>query len=163
MCQGLAKICRDLPFASMIVEPPFMHQLQNLVMTISIVHSAPLKTSPQISKKTMNIKNPPRKDMDHRVAGPPRVGGRRWSPPGGSNPPPTEGVRSVLDNNHIAFQIRPDHIANGESERPSTLCSPRLLFPSLSLSPGGWGPPEPATKFTRSASCWASWADFLLF
>ena len=34
-------------------------------------------------KKTINVKNLPRKDIDHRFARPPRVGGRRWSPPGG--------------------------------------------------------------------------------
>ena len=92
-----------------------------------------------------------------------KKGGRRWSPPGGYNPPPTEGVRSVLDIQPHRFQIRPDQITKGESERPSSLCKPRLLFPSLFLSPGGWGPPESATKFARSASCWVSWADFLLF
>ena len=35
------------------------------------------------AKKTINVKNLPRKDIDHRFARPPRVGGRRWSPPGG--------------------------------------------------------------------------------
>ena len=90
-------------------------------------------------------------------------GRRRWSPLGGFNPPPTEGVRSVLDIQPHRFQIRPDQITKGESERPSSLCKPRLLFPSLFLSPGGWGQPESATKFAHSASCWVSWADFLLF
>ena len=35
------------------------------------------------NKKTINVKNLPRKDIDHRFARPPKVGGRRWSPPGG--------------------------------------------------------------------------------
>ena len=54
-------------------------------------------------------------------------------------------------------------ITDGESERSSSLCRPRFVIPSLFLSPGGWGPPESATKFAHSASCWVSWADFLLF
>ena len=63
----------------------------------------------------------------------------------------------------IACQIRQDQSTKGESKRPSSLCRPRFLFPYLFLSPGGWGPPESTTKFARSASCWVSWADFLLF
>ena len=90
----------------------------------------------------------------------PKCGRRRCPPLGAFNPPPTEGVRSVLDIQPHRFQIRPDNITKGESERPSSLCKPRLLFPSLFLSPGGWGPPEPTTKFPPSASCWVSWADF---
>ena len=50
-----------------------------------------------------------------------------------------------------------------ESERPSSLCRPRFLIPSLCLSPGGGGPPESVTKFASSPSCWASWVDFLPF
>ena len=63
----------------------------------------------------------------------------------------------------IACQIRQDQSTKRESKRPSSLCMPRFLFPSLFLSPGGWGSPEPTTKFLPSASCWASWVDFLLF
>ena len=61
------------------------------------------------SKKTINVKNLPRKDIDHRFARPPKVGGRRWSPPGGFNPPPTEGVQGVLDHQPHRFQIRSTH------------------------------------------------------
>ena len=50
-----------------------------------------------------------------------------------------------------------------ESERPSSLCRPRFLFPYLFLSPGTWGPPESRAKMWANASCWASWVDFLLF
>ena len=32
-----------------------------------------------------------------------KKGGRRWSPQGGYNPPPTEGVRSVLDHKPIVL------------------------------------------------------------
>ena len=34
----------------------------------------------------------------------PKFGRRRCPPLGAFNPPPTEGVRSVLDNSHIAFR-----------------------------------------------------------
>ena len=50
-----------------------------------------------------------------------------------------------------------------ESERPSSLCRPRFLIPSLCLSPAGGGPPESRGKNPSSASCWASWVDFLPF
>ena len=62
----------------------------------------------------------------------------------------------------IAFRYaRP--ITARESERPNSLWRPRFLIPSLCLSPGGGGPPESVTKFASSASCWASWVDFLPF
>ena len=57
----------------------------------------------------------------------------------------------------------PRSITDGESERPSSWCKPRLLIPSLFLSPGGWGQPETRSKNPPSASCWASWVDFLPF
>ena len=63
----------------------------------------------------------------------------------------------------IACQIRQDQSTKGESKRPSSLCRPRFLFPSLFLSPGAWGPPESRAKMWANASCWASWVDFLLF
>ena len=62
----------------------------------------------------------------------------------------------------IAFRYaRP--ITARESERPSSLCRPRFLIPSLCLSPGGGGPPESRGKNPPSPSCWASWVDFLPF
>ena len=62
----------------------------------------------------------------------------------------------------IAFRYaRP--ITDRESERPSSLCRPRFLIPSLCLSPGGGGPPESRGKNPPSPSCWASWVDFLPF
>ena len=97
--------------------------------------------------KNINIKNLPRKDINHRFVGPPRVGGRRCSPPGGFNPPPTVGVRSVLDIQQHRLSDTSRSITKGESERPSR---PRLLFPYLLLFPGGWGPPESTTKFPPS-------------
>ena len=87
-------------------------------------------------------------------------GRRRWYPLEGFNPPPTEGVRSVLDIQPHRFQIRPDQNTKGESERPSSLCKPRLLFPSLFLSPGGWGPPESRGKKTQLPHLEASCVDF---
>ena len=54
-------------------------------------------------------------------------------------------------------------ITDGESERSSFWCKPRLVIPSLFLSPGGWGQPETRSKNPPSASCWASWVDFLPF
>ena len=63
-------------------------------------------------------------------------GRRRWSPKPkeGFNPPPTEGVRSVLDNNHIACQIRQDQSqrANLKGQAPYAglgSCSPIFFFP----------------------------------
>ena len=62
----------------------------------------------------------------------------------------------------IAFRYaRP--ITARESERPSSLCRPRFLIPSLCLSPAGGGPPESRGKNPPSPSCWASWVDFLSF
>ena len=63
----------------------------------------------------------------------------------------------------IACQIRQDQSTKGESKRPSSLCRPRFLFPSLFLSLGAWGPVESRAKNPPSACCWASWVDFLLF
>ena len=86
------------------------------------------------AKTTINVKNLPRKDIDHRFAGPPRVGVRRWSPMGDFNPPPTEGVRSVLDTQPHRFQIRPDQSqrANLKGQalyaRPGS-CSPLFFSP----------------------------------
>ena len=93
----------------------------------------------------------------------PKFGRRRCSPLGAFNPPPTEGVRSVLDHNKIGFRYSLEPITDRESERPSSLCRPRLLVPSLFLSPVGPGPPESRGKKAQLPSCWASWVDFWPF
>ena len=93
----------------------------------------------------------------------PRLGGGGVPPWGPSIRRPPKVCEACETTTRIACQIRQDQSTKGESERPSSLCRPRFLFPSLFLSPGAWGPPEPRAKMWSNASCWASWVDFLLF
>ena len=74
------------------------------------------------TKKAKKRLKPAKQELNHKWPDCQGWVGGGAPPPGGFNPPPTEGVRSVLDNNHIAFQIRPDQITKGESERPGSLC-----------------------------------------
>ena len=84
------------------------------------------------------------------------------APQGSSIRRPPKVCEACEITSPIAFRYaRP--ITARESERPSSLCRPRFLIPSLCLSPGGGGPPESRGKNPSSPSCWASWVDFLPF
>ena len=78
--------------------------------------------------------------------------GRRWSPPGGFNPPPTEGVQGVLDHHH-----QPQHQTQDTNiEWPIQKCLMRFsCFPSLYPSPGRSRTPQTrrqkAEKFAGAA------------
>ena len=91
-----------------------------------------------------------------------RVGGGGVPPWGPSIRRPPKVCEACWITSPIAFRYaRP--ITARESERPSSLCRPRFLIPSLCLSPAGGGQPESRGKNPSSAYCWASWVDFLPF
>ena len=67
-------------------------------------------------------------------------GGAAVVPPWGlSIRRPPKVCEACETTTRIACQIRQDQSTDGESKRPSSLCRPRFLFPSLFLSPGAWG------------------------
>ena len=127
----------------------------------------------KMPKRLKRLKSPTffkvhRKEHDHKGLfyhrGRGKKGGAAVVPPWGlSIRRPPKVCEACWTTITIACQIRQDQSTKGESERPSSLCRPRFLFPSLFLSPGARGPPEPTTKIIAFYSCWASWADFLLF
>ena len=72
-----------------------------------IARLAYLNTQTPRTPRTPRAKNSTTTAENKRV-------GRRWSPPGGINPPPTEGVRSVRDHQPHRFQdtLDPSQLAN---------------------------------------------------
>ena len=84
----------------------------------------------------------PEPRMLPQKAKPQRVG-RRWSPLGVCNPPPTEGAHGVLD---YFIYVR-DLSDKFDSRRQFQNV---LDTPLYNLSPGGGGPPSPRAKFALS-------------
>ena len=92
-----------------------------------------------------------------------RVGGRRWSPPWGFNPPPTVGVRSVLNHNHIVLNQSSRPSTEGQALDVRLKFFVRLLDPYLFLSPGGGGPPPTWRQEAEFCRLVPFFLDFLLF
>ncbi len=63
------------------------------------------KNAQSAKKKTINIKDLPRKGIDPRFAGPPRVAGRRCSPPGGFNGIGNFGLK-ILRRSDVLFPLK---------------------------------------------------------
>ena len=86
------------------------------------------------------------------------------SPPGGFNPPPTEGVQGVLNPNHIAYnQSSRSYHKWPSSWWQAQVLRSRLLHPSLFLSPGAWGPPPTLRQEAEKWDLVAFFFDFLPF
>ena len=80
--------------------------------------------------------------------------GRRWSSPGGLQSAAHRRCAKRAGHSATSLSDTSRSITKGESERPSSLCKPRLLFPSLFLFPGGWGLPESRSKKKRNFRTW---------
>ena len=117
---------------------------------------------PHLKTQTPRTPRTPRVKSSTTTAENKRVG-RRWSPPGGLQSAAHRRCAKRARSQPNRFQDTLLPITARESERPSSLCRPRFLIPSLCLSPGGGGPPESRGKNAASPSCWASWVDFLPF
>ena len=78
-------------------------------------------------------------------------------PPGGFNPPATEGVPTAC---RIDFQLFLP-ITAGQSRHSFEQFAQKFFFPYPFLPPAAWGSPEPSVKFALSASCWPILVDFL--
>ena len=93
----------------------------------------------------------------------PKFGRRRCPPLGPSIRRPTVGcaTRAGLLPDSLSDSSRP--ITAGKSEKPSSLCKAKILYPSLCLSPGARGSSEPGPKFLPSVSCWLMLVDFFAF
>ena len=115
-----------------------------------------LKTQTPRTPRTPRIKSSTTTAENKRV-------GRRWSPPGGLQSAAHRRCAKRARSQPNRFLDTPLPITDRESERPSSLCRPRFLIPSLSLSPAGGGPPESRSKIWSNALNRASWVDFFLF
>ena len=93
----------------------------------------------------------------------PRLGGGGVPPWGPSIRRPPKVCEACWTTITIACQIRQDQSTKGESKRPSSLCRPRFLFPSLFLSPGAWGPPPTLRQEAEKWDFVAFFFDFLPF
>ena len=91
------------------------------------------------------------------------MGGRRWLPPGGFNPPPTVGERSVLDHNRIVLSQSSRPSTEGQALDVRLKFFVRLLDPYLFLSPGGGGPPPTWRQEAEICRFVAFFFDFLPF
>ena len=88
-----------------------------------------------------------------------KKGGRRWSPLVDYNPPPTEGVRSVLDSND-KFLPNSDFFWLLDLDLLSERLAARLLDPSLCLSPAGRSIRRPVPKWVSFSSLLALFSIF---
>ena len=74
---------------------------------------------------------------------------------------PPKVCRACWTTSHIAKIKMPEAIYRGPNSNGKLKFSVWLLFPSLFLSPGRGR--DNRHKNPSSASCWASWVDFLVF
>ena len=81
-----------------------------------------------------------------------KKGGRRWSPPGGYNPPPTESVQGELNHRPNRFQIHPDPSQMANLKGQALYARHGSYTPLFFSSQENWDDRHPATKFVPSAS-----------
>ena len=126
-------------------------------------HFRRLWTSYLEPRTPRTAKNLQKQKLHHKVARPPKGGWAAVTPPGGFNPPATEGVPTACQTD---FQLGCP-ITAGQSrhsfeqfvEQFDLKCS----FPYPFLSPGAWGPPQTRRQKAEKFGFFAFLVDFFAF
>ena len=90
-----------------------------------------------------------------------RVGGAAVVPPGGFNPPPTEGVQGVLNWNYIAVNQSSRSITNGQAPDGKLKFLDQGSYTPLFFSPQEPGDHRrPCAKKRKNGTLWLFFSNF---
>ena len=106
-------------------------------------------------------KNLQKQKLHHKVARPPKGGWAAVIPPGGFNPPPTEGVQGVLNHNHIAYNQSSRPTTNGQAPDGKLKFLDQGSYTPLFFSPQEPGDHRrPCAKKRKNGTLWLFFSIF---